>query len=135
MGILIRNRKSYTGKIKEQPIYSTDEICIGYIDINGTRKKLYQKTYTGTFGTLTKNALTSISIDTVTTSHRLQSSTGWVNHANGRVPIPYVFARPTVEQVFLVQQVFASGFYLSYYVNSTAYDNCDWQVTLQYTKD
>lgn len=135
MGIIMRNRKCYTGKVKEQPVYSTNEQYIGYIDINGTQKKLYQKTYTGTFGTLTKNALTSINIDAVTASHRLQSSTGWVNHSNGRVPVPYIFARPTVEQLFLVQQVFTGGFYLSYYVNSTAYDNCDWQVILQYTKD
>lgn len=47
MGAIFRGRKCYTGKVREQPVYSTDEMCIGYIDINGARKKLYQKTFRG----------------------------------------------------------------------------------------
>ncbi len=137
MGIIMRNRKCYTGKVKEQPVYSTDEQCIGYIDINGTQKKLYQKTYTGTFGTLTKGAWSSVTITTFPeTSYRLQHYEGWANHTTGRVMIPYCLARPTAEQLFMVNQTFTGTVAIGYYMASaTNYDNCDWQVTLQYTKD
>ena len=115
-------------------VYSTDEIQIGWKNINGTRKALYQKTYTGTFGTLTKNALGSVELEAVPSTYRLQSFEGWANHASGRIPIPYTFARPSVEQMFVVNQVFSLGFYVSYYLNTTAYDGQEYEVTVRYTK-
>lgn len=135
MGLIMRNRKCYTGKVKEQPVYSTDEQCIGYIDINGTQKKLYRKTYTGTFGTLTNGAITSIQLDNQAT-YRLQKVTGWCEHSSGRVMLPYTYATPNISQLFLVNQVYTGIIALNYYLASgvISYNNQSYEVTIEYTK-
>lgn len=111
-------------------VYSTDEQIIGtYLG-----KTLYRRVYTGNLGTLVQNTFTNITLDFQLT-YRIVNICGWCGHSNGRVPIPYVFGRPTIEQIFGVNYVQSTGqINLYYYLNTSAFDNGDYNVVIEYTK-
>ena len=146
-GVLVRaladiaNGASYTlntnyevvtaGALNElSDIYSVTEKVIGtYMG-----KPRYRRVYTGNLGTLVQNTFTNIALDFQLT-YRIVNAYGWCEHSDGRAIIPYVFARPNIEQIFGVNYVQSTGqINLYYYLNTPAFNNGDYNVVIEYTK-
>lgn len=110
--------------------YSTSEVVIGsYLG-----KPLYRKTYRGTLSNYVTNSRSVVIFDTQPT-FRIVKRYGWVEYSSGRVPIPYTYPGATTEQVFDVYQDYNDGgLRFVYYSITSAYNNQNYEITIEYTK-
>ena len=112
-------------------IYSTDEICIGYTNINGIKKKLYSKTFRDTCPS-TAGATKNIVVGSTMTD------------------VPYAFARFWTNGLISYSNTIASDNVISVWArtadnatnpNTIAFTctsqgiNLPCEITIQYTKD
>lgn len=89
MGLIMRNRKCYTGKVRDDfNVLTNTERIVGKIDINGVEKDLYEKVYeaTGTYS----GSVSAIDVGLNSSCEIYEYSAFGKNSTGNEFPLPYV---------------------------------------------